>query len=131
MLYTQGQTSQTAQMMHRKLSDAFSIKSIGDTKSRCLRNGKDAQPALYDSKVLFTPGHDPPQVRSTEEGYLIEEENRHRLEVKMNDPKCIEKNVNVKPYDYHQENVVNVFAPQIRLTPEQIFWKIDMEKRKT
>ena len=65
MLYTQGQTSQTAQMMHRKLSDAFSVKSIGDSKSRCLRNGKNVQPALYDSKVLFTPGHDPPQVRST------------------------------------------------------------------
>ena len=133
MLYTQGQTSQTAQMMHkhRKLSDAFSEKSASESRSRCLSNGKNAQPALYDSNVLFTPGHDPPKVRSTEEGNLIEEENRHRQEVKMNDPMCIEKRVIIKPYDYHKENVVNVFTPQIKLTPEQIFWKIDMEKRKT
>ena len=78
---------------------------------------------MYDSNVLFTPGHDPPQVRSTEEGNLIEEENRRRLEVKMNDRKCIENGVNIRSYDYHKENVVNVFAPQIKLTPEQIFWK--------
>ena len=65
MLYTQGQTNQTAQMMHkhRKLSDAYSEKSIGESRSMCLRNGKNAQPALYDSDVLFTPGHDPPKVR--------------------------------------------------------------------
>ena len=35
MLYTQGQTKQTAQMMHkhRKLSDAYSEKSIGEPRS--------------------------------------------------------------------------------------------------
>ena len=102
------------------MSDAHSEKSIGESRSMCLRNGKNAQPALYDSDVLFTPGHDPPKVRSTEEGNLIEDENRLRLEEKMNDPICIEKRVIIKPYDYHKENIVTIFSPQTKLTPGQI-----------
>ena len=73
MLYTQGHTRQTAQMMHkhRKLSDAYSEKEIGDPRSSCLRNGKNEQPTLYDSEILFKPGHAPPEVRSTDEGNLV------------------------------------------------------------
>ena len=61
-LYTQDQTRQTANMIftHKKLGDVNSISDLGDPKPMCLRKGKIAQPALYDSQELFRPGHSPP-----------------------------------------------------------------------
>ena len=61
----------------------------------------------------------------------IESINREVLESKMKDPKCIKKRVNIKPHNYYEQNRLTVFAPQTKLTPEQIFWSLDAEKMKT
>ena len=53
MLYTQGHTRQTAQMMHEhmKLSDAYSEKEIGDPRSRAL--GMERMHSLHFMIVKF------------------------------------------------------------------------------
>jgi hypothetical protein len=68
-LYTQGQTIQSAQMMenHRILRDKFSEQDASKPKVNYLRNGIGAQPAIYDSNVMFEPDHAPPDVRSYDE----------------------------------------------------------------
>jgi hypothetical protein len=122
-LYTQDHTIQTAQMMHKhkKLCDEHSETNVGEPKSNFLRSVKAAQPALYDGNELFKGYHAPPNVRSTDEGNLIEDENRKKLDEKMNDPKCLAHRVIVKPFDYYKENMLKVFAPQTKLTQSKFF----------
>ena len=65
---------------------------------------------------------------SSEETDMLESVNRERLENKMKDPVCILKRVNIKPHNYYEQNRLTVFAPQIRLMPEQTSWSLDVEK---
>nr|GFC06845.1 retrovirus-related Pol polyprotein from transposon TNT 1-94 [Tanacetum cinerariifolium] len=50
---------------------------------------------------------------------------------KMNDPKCVTRNVKIAPHDYSKENLLATFTPQKQLTPEQIFWSNDLMKMKS
>ena len=54
------------------------------------------------------------------------------MDKKLNDPACKKNNITIKPHDYTKENWIslNMFKPQTQLTPEQIFWKKDMDKLK-
>nr|GEY93310.1 hypothetical protein [Tanacetum cinerariifolium] len=49
---------------------------------------------------------------------------------KMNDPECMAKRVNIIPPNYSKENFLATFTPQTQLTPEQVFWSLDLEKTK-
>ena len=48
----------------------------------------------------------------------------------MKDPKRIKKCVNIMPHNYYNENILTVFAPQSKVTPEQVYWPLDVEKMK-
>ncbi|GKA66271.1 hypothetical protein Tco_0766079 [Tanacetum coccineum] len=48
----------------------------------------------------------------------------------MNDSVCVEKRVNITPPNYSKENFMATFTPQTQLTPEQVFWSLDLAKRK-
>ncbi|GKB23008.1 integrase, catalytic region, zinc finger, CCHC-type containing protein [Tanacetum coccineum] len=61
---------------------------------------------------------------------LSEEATRNKLHVKMNDSACVEKRVNITPPNYSKENFMATFTPQTQLTPEQVFWSLDLAKRK-
>ena len=65
----------------------------------------------------------PPNVPDSEEIEEIESENRKHLDNKMKDP-------NIMPHDYYNENILTVFAPQSKVTPEQVYWPLDVEKMK-
>lgn len=128
----QGQTIQTAQMVqkHMKLRDKHSDKDLGVSKTNYLKSVSASQPALYDAKVMLTPNHAPPNCWSDKEMDDSESANRERFYNKMKDPKCIKHCVIVETHDYYEQNRVTVFAPQTKLTPEQIFWPLDVEKMK-
>ncbi|GJZ67445.1 hypothetical protein Tco_0630685 [Tanacetum coccineum] len=91
---------------------------------------KKAQPALYDGDELLKPHHVPVIVPSSEEELELAEATRNKLHVKMNDSACVEKRVNITPPNYSKENFMATFTPQTQLTPEQVFWSLDLAKRK-
>jgi hypothetical protein len=130
-LYTQGQTMQTAQMMHkhRKLSDDHSEKVSTKPKTNFLRIGIGAQPALFDANIMLDPNHAPPNATSDDEGNEIEDRTREKLAEKLKDPLCIANKI-LYNYDYTEDNQLALFVPQKKFTPEQVFWNIDIEKMK-
>ncbi|GJW21944.1 hypothetical protein Tco_0032566 [Tanacetum coccineum] len=95
-----------------------------------LRQAKKAQPALYDGEELLKTDHVPVIVPSSEEELELAEATRNKLHVKMNDSACVEKRVNITPPNYSKENFMATFTPQTQLTPEQVFWSLDLAKRK-
>ncbi|GKG00369.1 hypothetical protein Tco_0302059, partial [Tanacetum coccineum] len=95
-----------------------------------LRQAKKAQPALYDGDELLKPHHVPVIVPSSEEELELAEATRNKLHVKMNDSACVEKRVNITPPNYTKENFMATFTPQTQLTHEQVFWSLDLAKRK-
>ncbi|GJU09013.1 hypothetical protein Tco_1125443 [Tanacetum coccineum] len=95
-----------------------------------LRQAKKAQPALYDGEELLKTHHVPVIVPSSEEDLELAETTRNKLHAKMNDSACVEKRVNITPPNYSKENFMATFTPQTQLTPEQVFWSIDLEKQK-
>ncbi|GJR28766.1 retrovirus-related pol polyprotein from transposon TNT 1-94 [Tanacetum coccineum] len=74
--------------------------------------------------------HDPTNVPSSEEDLELAELARQKMHEKMNDPVCVEKRIKYIPPNYSKENFLATFTPQTQLTPEQVFWSIDLEKRK-
>ncbi|GJU33744.1 hypothetical protein Tco_1182098 [Tanacetum coccineum] len=89
------------------------------------------QPALYDGRWNFLSLHQVPViVPSSEEELELAEATRNKLHVKMNDSTCVEKRVNITPPNYSKENFMATFTPQTQLTPEQVFWSLDLAKRK-
>ncbi|GJT99510.1 hypothetical protein Tco_1109849, partial [Tanacetum coccineum] len=48
----------------------------------------------------------------------------------MQSPLCVENKIRISPPDYSKENLLATFAPQRNLTPEQIFWSIDDNRKK-
>ncbi|GJZ80732.1 hypothetical protein Tco_0645726 [Tanacetum coccineum] len=91
---------------------------------------KKAQPVLYDGDELLKPHYVPIIVPSSEEELELGEATRNKLHVKMNDSVCVEKRVNITPPNYLKENFMATFTPQIQLTPEQVFWSLDLAERK-
>ncbi|GJR08678.1 hypothetical protein Tco_0791330 [Tanacetum coccineum] len=61
-------------------------KIIGETNPSYLRKAKVAQPALYDGDEILKPDHVPVSVTSSEEGLVIAEITRQKMNEKMNDP---------------------------------------------
>ncbi|GJU22712.1 retrovirus-related pol polyprotein from transposon TNT 1-94 [Tanacetum coccineum] len=79
---------------------------------------------------LSDPQHVPVIVSTSEEELELAEATRNKLHVKMNDSVCVEKRVNITPPNYSKENFMATFTPQTQLTPEQVFWSLDLAKRK-
>ncbi|GJU33743.1 hypothetical protein Tco_1182097 [Tanacetum coccineum] len=82
-------------------------------------------------KNYFSPYKVPGNCPSSEEKLVeLAEATRNKLHVKMNDSACVEKRVNITPPNYSKENFMATFTPQTQLTPEQVFWSLDLAKRK-
>ncbi|GJZ59747.1 integrase, catalytic region, zinc finger, CCHC-type containing protein [Tanacetum coccineum] len=106
--------------------------AIYEQRAKCPEpfSPQTSQPALYDGEELLKTHHVPVNVPSSEEELELAEATRNKLHVKMNDSACVEKRVNITPPNYSKENFMATFTPQTQLTPEQVFWSIDLEKRK-
>ncbi|GJS26431.1 hypothetical protein Tco_0487051 [Tanacetum coccineum] len=100
--------------------------AIGYKNPLYLTRAKQAQSALYNGHVLVTTNHTPTVVHDSEDTREIAEITRKRMLLKMQSPLCVENKVKIAPPNYLKEN----FAPQRDLTPEQIFWSIDVNDRK-
>ncbi|GJT12573.1 integrase, catalytic region, zinc finger, CCHC-type containing protein [Tanacetum coccineum] len=131
-LHSQDQSIQTVHMMLNptQVYDQKTKTALGAQNPFYLRQAKKAQPALYDGDELLKPHHVPVIVPSSEEELELAEATRNKLHVKMNDSACVEKRVNVTPPNYSKENFMATFTPQTQLTPEQVFWSLDLAKRK-
>ncbi|GJR19574.1 hypothetical protein Tco_0968101 [Tanacetum coccineum] len=81
---------------------------------------------VYDQKTKTTLVIVP----SSKEELELAEATRNKLHVKMNDSACVEKRVNITPPNYSKENFMATFTPQTQLTAEQVFWSLDLAKRK-
>ncbi|GJY35070.1 hypothetical protein Tco_0420448 [Tanacetum coccineum] len=114
----------------KKLCEQYSEIAIGAQNPFYLRKAKVAQPTLYDGNEIINPDHDPTNVPSSEEDLELAELARQKMHEKMNDPVCVEKRIKYIPPNYSKENFLATFTPQTQLTPEQVFWSIDLEKRK-
>ncbi|GJW38803.1 retrovirus-related pol polyprotein from transposon TNT 1-94 [Tanacetum coccineum] len=131
-LHSQDQSIQTVHMMLNpaQVYDQRTKTALGAQNPFHLRQAKKAQPALYDGEELLKTHHVPVNVPSSEEELELAETTRNKLHAKMNDSACVEKRVNITPPNYSKENFMATFTPQTQLTPEQVFWSIDLEKRK-
>ncbi|GKC62171.1 hypothetical protein Tco_1089769, partial [Tanacetum coccineum] len=131
-LHAQDQSIQTVYMMlkPKKLCEQYSKIAIGAQNPFYLRKAKVAQPTLYDGNEIINPDHDPTNFPSSEEDLELAELARQKMHEKMNDPVCVEKRIKCIPPNYSKENFLATFTPQTQLTPEQVFWSIDLEKRK-
>nr|GEZ88339.1 hypothetical protein [Tanacetum cinerariifolium] len=56
----------------------------------------------------------------------IAEKTRKKMLEKMKSPLRVKKGVKIAPPDYLKENYLATFTPQRHLTPEQIFWSLDI-----
>ncbi|GKB83795.1 hypothetical protein Tco_0950690, partial [Tanacetum coccineum] len=131
-LHSQDQSIQTVHMMLNptQVYDQKTKTALGAQNPFYLRQAKKAQLALYDGNELLKPHHVPVMVPSSEEELELAEATRNNLHVKMNDSACVEKRVNVTPPNYSKENFMETLTPQTQLTPEQVFWSLDLAKRK-
>ncbi|GJT72462.1 hypothetical protein Tco_1031748 [Tanacetum coccineum] len=131
-LHSQDQSIQTVHMMLNptQVYDQKTKTALGAQNPFYLRQAKKAQPALYDGDELLKPHHVPVIVSTSEEELELAEATRNKLHVKMNDSVCVEKRVNITPPNYSKENFMATFTPQTQLTPEQVFWSLDLAKRK-
>nr|GEX03392.1 putative zinc finger, CCHC-type [Tanacetum cinerariifolium] len=55
---------------------------------------------------------------------------RQKMYEKMNESESVAKRVKIIPPNYSKENFLATFTPQTQLTPEQVFWSLDLDKRK-
>ncbi|GJZ20212.1 integrase, catalytic region, zinc finger, CCHC-type containing protein [Tanacetum coccineum] len=95
-----------------------------------LKKAKVAQPVLYDGNELINLDHDPIDVPSSEEDLELAELTRQKMHEKLNDPVYVEKGIKCIPPNYSKENFLATFTPQTKLTPKQVFWSLDLAKRK-
>ncbi|GJZ22844.1 hypothetical protein Tco_0559883 [Tanacetum coccineum] len=85
---------------------------------------------MNDQMQLLKPHHVPVIVPSSEEDLDLAKITRIKMHEKMNDSASVEKRVKIIPPNYSKENFMATFTPQTQLTPEQVFWSLDLEKRK-
>nr|GEW17323.1 retrovirus-related Pol polyprotein from transposon TNT 1-94 [Tanacetum cinerariifolium] len=88
------------------------------------------QPTLYDGGEIFKSHHIPVTVHDSEEFLEIAETTRQKMFMKMNDLESVAKRVKIIPPNYSKENFLPTFTPHTQLTPKQVFWSLDLEKRK-
>ncbi|GKE23000.1 hypothetical protein Tco_1434512, partial [Tanacetum coccineum] len=123
------------------LTDFFNLKHLNDKLENKLHSqdqsiqtvhimAKKAQLALYDGEELLKTHHVPVNVPSSEEELELAQTMRNKLHAKINDSVYVEKRVNITPPNYSKENFMETFTPQTQLTPKQVIWSIDLEKRK-
>ncbi|GJX27380.1 retrovirus-related pol polyprotein from transposon TNT 1-94 [Tanacetum coccineum] len=77
-----------------------------------------------------TTNHTPTVIHDSEDTRELAEITRKRMLLKMQSPLCVENKIRISPPDYAKENLLATFAPQRNLTPEQIFWSIDDNRKK-
>ncbi|GJT28114.1 hypothetical protein Tco_0908389 [Tanacetum coccineum] len=123
-LYKQGQSAQTVHMLCQP-------KSFYDEKHKvAIGYKKQAQSAVYNGHMPVTTNHTPTVIHDSEDTREIAEITRKRMLLKMQSPLCVENKIRISPPDYSKENLLATFAPQRNLTPEQIFWSIDDNRKK-
>ncbi|GJS08967.1 hypothetical protein Tco_0365763, partial [Tanacetum coccineum] len=88
------------------------------------------QPALYDGDEILKTRHVTVSVTSSEEDLKIAEITRQKMNEKMNEPVCVEKEIKIIPPNYSKEFFPATFTPQTQLTPEQVFWSKDLLKQR-
>ncbi|GJW38809.1 hypothetical protein Tco_0064654 [Tanacetum coccineum] len=113
-----------------KVYDQKTKTAIGASNPFYLRQAKKAQPALYDGEELLKTHHVPVIVPSSEEDLELAEITRIKMHKKMNDSASVEKRLKIIPSNYSKENFMATFTPQTQLTPEQVFWSLDLDKQK-
>ncbi|GJW97887.1 retrovirus-related pol polyprotein from transposon TNT 1-94, partial [Tanacetum coccineum] len=123
-------TMENNKIIKETVYDQKTKTALGAQNPFYLRHAKKAQPALYDGEELLKTHHVPVIFPSSKEDLELEETTRNKLHAKMNDSAYVEKMVNITPPNYSKENFMATFTPQTQLTPEQVFWSIDLEKRK-
>ncbi|GJT69770.1 hypothetical protein Tco_1029056 [Tanacetum coccineum] len=116
--------------VEHEIHSEYSEIAIGAQNPFYLRKDKVAQPTLYDGNEIINPDHNPTNVPSSEEDLELAELARQKMHEKMNDPVCVEKRIKYIPPNYSKQNFLATFTPQTQLTPEQVFWSIDLEKHK-
>ncbi|GKC50216.1 retrovirus-related pol polyprotein from transposon TNT 1-94 [Tanacetum coccineum] len=126
------------------MTDFFNLKHLNDKLENKLHSQDQSietvrmmlNPAqVYDQRTktaleLLKTHHVPVNVPSSEEELKLAETTRNKLNAKMNDSAYMKKRVNITPPNYSKENFMATLTPQTQLTPEQVFWSIDLEKRK-
>ncbi|GJU07042.1 retrovirus-related pol polyprotein from transposon TNT 1-94 [Tanacetum coccineum] len=123
-LYKQGQSAQTVHMLCQP-------KSFYDEKHKvAIGYKKQAQSAVYNGHMPVTTNHTPTVIHDSEDTRELAEITRKRMLLKMQSPLCVENKIRISPPDYSKENLLATFAPQRNLTPEQIFWSIDDNRKK-
>ncbi|GKF01270.1 hypothetical protein Tco_0028193 [Tanacetum coccineum] len=129
-LHSQDQSIQTVHMMLNpaQVYDQKTKTALRAQNPFHLKQAKKAQLALYDGEELLKTHHFPVNVPSSEEELELAETTRNKLHAKMNDTACVEKRVNITPPNYSKENFMATFTPQTQLTPEQVFWSIDLDQ---
>ncbi|GKA62478.1 retrovirus-related pol polyprotein from transposon TNT 1-94 [Tanacetum coccineum] len=106
-------------------------KSFYDEKHKvAIGYKKQAQSAVYNGHMPVTTNHTPTVIHDSEDTREIAEITRKRMLLKMQSPLCVENKIRISPPDYSKENLLATFAPQRNLTPEQIFWSIDDNRKK-
>ncbi|GJU87246.1 integrase, catalytic region, zinc finger, CCHC-type containing protein [Tanacetum coccineum] len=123
-------TMENNKIIEKTVYDQKTKTALGADNPFELRQAKKAQPVLYDGEELLKTHHVPVNVPSSEEDLELAETTRNKLHAKMNDSVCVEKRVNITPPNYSKENFMATFTPQTQLTPEQVFWSLDLAKRK-
>ncbi|GJY14154.1 retrovirus-related pol polyprotein from transposon TNT 1-94 [Tanacetum coccineum] len=107
-------------------------KTALSTQNPCyLKQAKKAQPALYDGDELLKPHYVPVIVPSSEEELELAEATRNKLHVKMICSAMSETLVKtisllILKRKFYGNNV----TLKTQLTPEQVFWSLDLAKRK-
>ncbi|GJR47162.1 hypothetical protein Tco_1315265 [Tanacetum coccineum] len=91
-----------------------------------LKKAQRIKSTLYDGSVI-TKEHVVIYVIDDEETLILEEESRSKMLGKQNDPRLIEKKINISPIDYSKLNKIKEdfgkrFVTQKELSAEQVLW---------
>ncbi|GJU51532.1 retrovirus-related pol polyprotein from transposon TNT 1-94 [Tanacetum coccineum] len=131
-LYAQDQSIQTVHMMlkPKTLCDENSDKAMVDPNPFRLKKAKMAQPALYDGNEILKPDHVPIIIPTSEADRELADVSREKMNEKLKDPESVKGKLMYSFPNYSKENFLATFTPQTQLTPEQVFWSLDLEKRK-
>ncbi|GKC62720.1 hypothetical protein Tco_1095318 [Tanacetum coccineum] len=112
------------------LTDFSNLKHLNDKLENKLHSQDQSIQTVHMMLNPTQPHHVPVIVPSSEGELELAETTRNKLHVKMNDSACVEKRVNITPPNYSKQNFMATFTPQTQLTPEQVFWSLDLAKRK-
>ncbi|GJT87612.1 hypothetical protein Tco_1069329 [Tanacetum coccineum] len=112
------------------LTDFSNLKHLNDKLENKLHSQDQSIQTVHMMLYPTQPYHVSVIVSTSEEELELAEATRNKLHVKMNDSICVEKRVNIMPPNYSKENFMATFTPQTQLRPEQVFWSLDLAKRK-